>query len=136
MTVIVDSLVPSGYLKSAHDAGIHQSAWKFVLIKTIDAIYFVCGPVVEYEYHANLVDRFCDHHEIGSTWERKPDVVGILDPDIQVLGGGHIRLDSVAMTAKIYGRSTAYGPFNPGDLACIPKNSTFLEDYDLHVVGQ
>lgn len=130
MSVVVYSVVSNSYLKSARESGVEQSSWKFVLIETLDALHFVCGPVAEYEYHANLVASFCDREEIGSVWERKPDLVGILDPHIRVRGGGHIRLDLMAKTAKIGGRSTAYGSFDPDDLIDLYLTGTFLDAYE------
>ncbi len=136
MSVVVYSVVSKSYLKSAREDGVEQSSWKFILIETPDALHFVCGPVLEYEYHANLVASFCDREEIGSVWERKPDMVGILDPNIQVRGGGHMRLDLVAKTAKIGGRSTAYGSFDPDDLIELQLAGTFLNDYEFRFRSQ
>lgn len=105
------------------------------MIETPEAFHFVCGPVTKYPYHANLVGRFCNQFEIGAVWERKPDLVGILDTSIRVRGGGHIKLELVARKLKIYGRSTAYGPYNPDHLVGLPSSNAFFKDFDLLVIG-
>jgi hypothetical protein len=135
MNFLVRSMVSGDYLESAVEAGRERSAWKFVLIETPDALNFVCGPISEYRYHANLVAGFCNRENIGALWERKPDLVEILDTEVRVRGGGHIQLDLLARKMKIHGRSTAYGPYNPDHLVELADSTKFFDDYELLVVG-
>ena len=135
MTLVVNSLVSESSLESIRQNNHGQSAWKFVVIDTPDGRHFVCGPVAKYPYHANLVGRFCNQFEIGAIWERKPDLVGILDASIRVCGGGHIQMDLTARRLKIYGRSTAYGPYNPDHLDGLASSNAFFKNFDLLVIG-
>jgi len=135
MTLVVNSLVSESYLQSIRQDENGQSAWKFVVIETSDARHFVCGPVAKYPYHANLVGRFCNQFEIGAVWERKPDLVGILDTKVRVRGGGHIQMKLAARKLKIYGRSTAYGPYNPDHLDGLAASNAFFKDFELLVIG-
>ena len=116
MALVVNSLMPEIYLKSVRKAGLERSVWKFVVIETPEAFHFVCGPVVEYTYHASLVALFCKRNEIGAVRGRKSEMVEILDTKVRVHGGGHIQINLLAKRMKIYGRSTAYGPYNPDHL--------------------
>lgn len=135
MTLLVKNMGSEGYLDSLRVDGREQSGWKFVVIETPDVFYFVCGPVSEYRYHANLVDGFCHRQDISALWDRKPDLVEILDTDVRVCGGGHIQVNLAAHKMKIYGRSTAYGPYNPDDLMGLADSSPFFDDYELLVIG-
>ena len=135
MNIAVRSLVPGGYLQSIREAGLVQSVWKFVVIETPVALHFVCGPVAEYAYHANLVARYCNRYEIGAIWARKPDLVGILDTSIKVRGGGHIEMDLQAYKMKIHGRSTAYCPYNPEHLIGLGNSNSFVKDFELAIAG-
>lgn len=89
-----------------------RETWKFVLIQSSDATYLILGPVSQFRYHANLVDRFCRQNQIASAWVRKPDLVEVLEPGVRVLGGGHAKVDSTGRSIRFYGRSNAYGPFD------------------------
>ena len=135
MNLVVNSMVSESYLESVREADQGRSAWKFVVIETPERLHFVCGPVAKFPYHANLVGRFCNQFEIGAVWEHKPDLVGILDVNIRVRGGGHMQLELVAGKLKIYGRSTAYGPYNPDHLAGLVVSNAFFKDFELLVIG-
>ncbi|HOP08081.1 MAG TPA: hypothetical protein PLF13_12400 [candidate division Zixibacteria bacterium] len=85
---------------------------KFVIIEHNNEPWLVVGPVAEFPYHANLVDRYCDIKNVASTWVHKPDLLRIFDADVHVAGGGWLDLDPVDSSIKLYGNSTAYGGFN------------------------
>ncbi|MEW5796495.1 MAG: hypothetical protein AB1772_09040 [Candidatus Zixiibacteriota bacterium] len=107
--------------------GDHQEpAWKFVLVRTRERYYFVLGPVSQFRYHANLVDQFCRRLQITSTWARRPDLVEVVDPAVEVIGGGHLKLDSAGKSASIYGHSKAYGSFERWIVHEITRNHPYF----------
>jgi hypothetical protein len=85
---------------------------KFVLLALRDESAFVYGPVSRFAYHAALVDRFCAERGIPASWERQPDLVTVLDKQVQVRGGGWLRFDWSAGRVEIYGSSKAYGTYD------------------------
>ncbi len=135
MDTLVSCLVPKSYLKSAERAGLERMSWKFILIETPDALNLVCGPVAEYPYHANLVAQFCDRHQIAASWARKPDIVEIFSAGVHVRGGGHISINIRERRMKLYGRSTAYGPYHPDHLAGVTASGGFFEGFEVVVAG-
>lgn len=135
MNFLVNSLISDAALEALRQQDGGRSAWKFVIIDRPDVRHFVCGPISRFPYHANLVGRWCNQYEIGAIWGRRPDLVEILDTDIQIRGGGQIKLDLGSERLKIYGRSTAYGPYQPEHLECLPDSNAFFREYDLEIEG-
>ena len=104
---------------------------KFVIIRCESELNFVFGDVSIYPYHANLVVSFCDRYEIASGWEHKPDLVEVYEPGWTVLGGGWLELDQKARTARVYGASSAYGPFDRQAMESVAKHAGLFREYSL-----
>ncbi|HVP07103.1 MAG TPA: hypothetical protein VMS71_04605 [Candidatus Acidoferrum sp.] len=91
---------------------LHGDTWargKFVLISEPDRLWLVMGPVSEFAYHANLVDRFCRDHQILCSWVRPRDMVEIHDKGIKMLGGGFVEMNAIKRKVRFSGSSKAYG---------------------------
>lgn len=86
---------------------------KFVVINNAASSKLVFGPVSEFPYHAGLVKRFCDEHEIAAGWAKKPDLYAIYDSSYRINGGGWLGYQEQQQLIRIFGQSTAYGRFEP-----------------------
>jgi hypothetical protein len=135
MKNVVCNLAPTHDFHNDEAVPDVRQAWKFVIIVTPEASHLVAGPVSVYPYHAHLVDQFCIRHEIPSAWVKKPDFVEVLDPDVTVRGGGHILIDLAGRRMRIYGRSTAYGGFQPADLEQGLLSDAFFHGFEVETVG-
>jgi len=98
---------------------------KFILIENVTSCWLVFGPLSTYRYHAQLVQRFCVINDIGFSWVKKPDLVEVLDGDIEVKGGGIIAFEKDKLLLKFGSHSTAYGKFDNALLDVFIENSTF-----------
>lgn len=136
MKTTVHSLVPRMLLDAGSLDGRVRLAWKFIVLKAADGLHLVTGPIEHYPYHANLIAEFCDANEIPSSWVKIPDLVEIYDPGIRVSGGGHLRIDLDQNKMKLYGRSTAYGDFDPKEVGRVVGSDPFFNGYRVEVVGK
>lgn len=101
---------------------------KMMVIAVSGTIHLVFGPVSEFGYHANLVDRFCSQRDIAAAWVRRPDIVEILEKDVKLHGGGWMKIDRSKSLIEIYGRSTAYGRFDKEQLKSLVKREPFFSN--------
>ncbi len=111
-------------------SGIRFSG-KFVLVSHNSICNLVFGPLKEFPYHANLLDRFCDENEIPAGWVHKSDLLEIYDPEVSINGGGWIEIDGVEKNVRFEGYSTAYGKYDRDKLSRLVANHSFFEGYDL-----
>ena len=107
----------------AHDKPL---VCKMMVIAVSETIHLVLGPVSEFGYHADLVDRFCSQRDIAAAWVRKPDIVEILQQDVQIRGGGWMKIDRSNSLIEIYGGSTAYGRFDKEMLKLLVDREPFF----------
>jgi len=126
-TVVVDfsdgSEIPDA--GEAHDKPL---VCKMMIIAIAGTAHLVFGPVSEFGYHADLVDRFCSQRDIAAAWVRKPDIVEILQQDVQIRGGGWMKIDRSKSLIEIYGRSTAYGRFDKKLLKLLVDREPFFSN--------
>ena len=106
---------------------------KFVLLINKGGLNLVFGPLNIYPYHANLVNQFCLENDIASIWEKKPDFVRVLEQDCEIKGGGWMEIDPFSKQMKFFGRSTAYGLFDPIILAEILTGHSLFGPYHVTV---
>ncbi len=100
---------------------------KFILITDSDTLWLVFGSLSTYRYHAQLVQRFCVINDIGCSWVKKPDLVEVLDDDIEIKGGGFIKYDKEKQLLEFIGHSTAYGKFNKVHLEEFIENAALVK---------
>lgn len=106
---------------------------KFVLLVHASCLYFVVGLLSDYRYHANLLERYCDEQSIPTAWRLKPDLLEVIDPEVRILGGGHLQIDLDRRRMKFHGVSKAYGVFHARDLAELVKTDSFFHRYSLSI---
>ncbi len=106
---------------------------KFVFLLHRDVLTMVAGPIINYPYHATLIDKFCRDNQIPSAWVHKPDLVEIFDPLVQVKGGGHLDIYPEREVINIYGYSTAYGPFNSEYMKRFITEHPFFSHFSVRV---
>jgi hypothetical protein len=71
------------------------------------------------------VQGFCVINDIGFSWVKKPDMVEVLDDDIEIKGGGVIAFEENKMSLKFSSHSTAYGKFD----------KVLLEEFSFNCTG-
>lgn len=106
---------------------------KFIIMSLGTQIQFVYGPLQQFAYHAGLVKKYCEINDIPSGWLKKPDVYEIYSADYQIRGGGWMEEDLAEKTVRLYGYSTAYGAFDPGDIPHLFEPGEALADYEIQV---
>ncbi len=85
---------------------------KFVLLSNESEHFFVFGPLHKYNYHAQLIEKFCVDRQIDSGWQKMFDTYKINDDSIKINGGGWLLIDFFNNTITAMGSSTAYGRFD------------------------
>lgn len=115
---------------SSHDGRLQC---KFVVIADAERLYLVVGPIKEFPYHANLVERFCNGRGILTAWVGKPDLVDILDSTVRIKGGGLLKIDGNRKAINLGGVSRAYGRFLPEDLDGLLEADPFFAGYDISI---
>jgi hypothetical protein len=114
-------------------AGFSALTCKFVVIARPETLSLVMGLYSEYPWHAGLIRRFCRDRNIKSTWVKQPDVIKILDKAVCVRGGGWAEIVSGTKTLTVYGRSNAYGPFDPVEARSVLSGSSLFTSYKIHI---
>lgn len=77
----------------------------------------VLSPYGLSKFHAQILERYCLLNDLDGRFLRKPEYYAALGADIEVFGGGHWKIDDLALRLELYGESTAYGRFDPDGLA-------------------
>ncbi len=108
---------------------------KFVVIETAGTRNLIVGPVSEYPYHANLVDRFCSDNLIASSWIQRPDLVRIFDSAVKIRGGGYLSFDFARKEVKLAGVSKAYGAYQPNQIARVVERTDFFVGFNVSISG-
>jgi len=100
----------------SHDALTRPSArarrGKFMLVEMTETIYLVMGVVSVYEYHADLLAKFCQFKALTYTWVSRPANLKIGDESVILHGGGWMEVNPESKTVAFSGRSTAYGGYD------------------------
>lgn len=106
---------------------------KFVIIRSDEHLKMVHGPINEYSYHADLVRKYCDLNSIPSGWLKKPDLYEIYGNSHDIRGGGWLEEKPGEKRLRIFGYSTAYGPFDSEDIAYLFEHAGAFDDYDISI---
>lgn len=102
---------------------------KFVIMKYQGRLVLLWGLVDEYPYHANLIEQFCDSHDIPRSWANKPTLLELFDSNTQIRGGGYAEIQTGPKRIVFGGRSTAYGKFIRPDLDEILSENHLLAGF-------
>lgn len=101
---------------------------KFILVKSADEISMLFGGIDQYQYHANLLDYFCNQQKIPSFWSKKPDELTMQSDSFSLCGGGWLEIDFKLKKYTFFGESKAYGKFELSELNYfLTENSHFKE---------
>lgn len=106
---------------------------KFVLLSNDSEHFFVFGPLHKYNYHAQLIEKFCVDRHINSDWQKQPDIYKIQDSLIKINGGGWLRFDFFQKTLTALGMSTAYGRFDQQIFEQFKKNELIFKNFTVIV---
>jgi Janus/Ocnus family (Ocnus) len=93
-----------------------RTTGKFVQIRNNDTEYILFSPRELAQYHADLVERFCEERNIPGSYVRERRRYDIHDPEWVVVGGGKFETDGRKKSILLYDNSMAYGKFDPKGL--------------------
>jgi len=100
--------------KEGDGDGHHTGRGKFVHLQGPDGEYLVLSPIGLTKYHAQVVARFCRDREDASFLMVPSGETGSFTMrGWRIFGGGLFHLDRESRTLRLYGRSQAYGAFDP-----------------------
>ena len=109
----------------SHDSLNHPSArarkGKFMLVERAGTIYLIMGTIGFYEYHADLLAKFCTDHQLAYHWVGRPANLAIGDTSVKLHGGGWVQVDPEQKQVTFSGRSTAYGGYERSMLELVLK---------------
>ena len=71
----------------------------------------VLSPYELSMFHAQILERYCVLNGVEGRFIRKPELYEVIGADIEVIGGGHWRLDEAQCLLRLFGESTVYGRF-------------------------
>jgi hypothetical protein len=91
----------------------------------------VLSPYDLSKFHAQILERYCRLNDVEGRFVRKPDHYRVTRADIEIVGGGHWRIDESLRRLVLSGRSTAYGPYDPSGL---PERIKALPEFRGYVV--
>ena len=107
---------------------------KFVLISSDTTYYLLFGALHVYNYHAQLLERFCLDNNLDYNWKKEPDQLLFLDSKYVMKGGGWFRFDFSVKILSIIGMSTAYGRFDEFILAEFTKKGLIYPDFQINLI--
>ena len=76
----------------------------------------VLSPYELSRFHAQILERYCTLNGIEGRFVRKPDFYEATGPDVEVVGGGHWKLDEAEYRLELFGESKIYGRFGAAGL--------------------
>lgn len=126
---LLPDLILSQVGRKPNAQDIEKLSCKYIVIEQSGHRCLVLGSVAEYPYHANLVNYFCRLRQIACEWEHKPDLVVVFDSKTQVLGGGWMEIRPVDHWLRIFGSSTAYGPFSTREIGAFIESEPFFHKF-------
>lgn len=106
---------------------------KFVQLDNAETEYLIVSPKELSVYHANIIDRFCNTHEIKGHNNKQRNMYTISDPDWDILGGGEWEIDDALKQLYLFGTSLAYGQFSGFNVKKNLHSVSSLEGYEIHL---
>ena len=116
-------------------ANLTNVVCKFVLVRWKDCIFLVIGPVAQFPYHANLLEKFCDSNQLPCSWASRPTLLEVYDQALQVRGGGWAEVQPKLKKIIFKGRSTAYGKFVRDDLQAVLEQHHLCDGFLPQIVS-
>ncbi len=98
--------------------------------------YLVLSPRGLSAYHANIAERFFSSRGVKGAFNRKRDHYGLSSSEWEIVGGGMWEVDEGAMDVRFFGRSQAYGAFDPEGLGRRLRGLPVYSGYSIAVDGR
>ena len=116
---------------------VHQTPLecKFILISSSTTYYLVFGALHTYNYHAQLLEKFCQDYNIESKWQKHPDQYKLLDSKYHMKGGGWFHFDFGEKILTVKGISTAYGRFDEFIISEFSKKNQIFRDFKIKILS-
>jgi len=111
---------------------LHRSG-KFVQLENGEAEYIIFSPKELSVFHANIIERFCNLHEIKGCYNKQRNMFTISNPDWDILGGGEWEMDEALRQLYLFGTSLAYGQFCGFNLKKNLHQISDLDGYEIHL---
>jgi len=92
----------------------HGGKFIHVMNYETDMEYIAMSPAELSVYHAGIAERFMSGQAVTGAYNSKRDYYQIRNPAWDIVGGGMWELDGMEKTVSFFGRSQAYGFFDPG----------------------
>ncbi len=77
--------------------------------------YLVFAPLALHRYHNQLLARFLDDNAIPYRWLDR-ESLEVIDPDLNVIGGGRLRVNRLERSLTLWDDSHVYGRFDESGL--------------------
>ena len=90
---------------------------KFVHLFFDNCERLVLAPLQLSRFHANISERFCSLNTIAGRYVKKPDLFAVLNPGLELFGGGEWAINEEARSLRLSGCSATYGKFHSDGLA-------------------
>lgn len=106
---------------------------KFVILSSPIEHFLIYGPLHQYNYHAQLVEKLCFEQKIDAGWQKLPDIFKINDKTVQIKGGGWLQFDFFHKKLTAMSLSTAYGRFDESIFELFIESNQFPKDFTVHI---
>ncbi len=104
---------------------------KFIHITHEDTEHLVFSPGELTKYHAEIVERFCEHRKIDGYYEKASHRFNIIDPVWEVRGGGRWKIDEIRKTLQLFDSSQAYGRYDTATLREMFTEKNLFPGFDI-----
>ena len=85
---------------------------KFVhLVEGVEEELLVLSPYEQSVFHAQILERYCMLKGVEGRFIRKPELYEVIGAGIEIIGGGHWKLNETEFSLVLFGESTIYGGF-------------------------
>ncbi len=99
------------------------------LVEDGEVEMLILSPYQLSKYHAQILERYCVLNDIEGRFVKMPDFFQATGSDIEVIGGGHWKIDDSVRRLVLNGESTMYGAFNKeglsGKVRALPEYSSY-----------
>lgn len=109
---------------------------KFVCVQIEDETNLILGPLGDFGYHADLVERFANDNEIPSQRDGQNHKVELFESGHRVLGGGWIKANPVTRAMDFSGASSVYGSCDPELVCDVLRSEGHFSEFAVTVGGK
>ena len=104
---------------------------KFVHLVAGEEELLVLSPYELSMFHAQILERYCGLNGVEGRFVRKPELYEVTGADVEIIGGGHWKLDEAQFRLALFGESTVYGRFGAEGLQRKVRALSEYEKYDV-----